>query len=112
MIHFKVCINKILLLFVPVICLCYEIEINLSDTKNGMLPVKIICNAFDEKTNAEEDHKVLWKGREFGLEDKHKLINSADKEHVIPNVTIKSTDEHKCYILTPLQKNDKEKVKN
>lgn len=103
MIHSIVFISKILLFFIPVICICYEIEINLSDTKNGMLPVKIICNSFDEKTNTEEDHKVLWQGREFGFEDQHKITNSVGGQALIPNVTIKSTDEHRCYILTPLK---------
>ena len=96
--------RKVFLFIVPAICFCVDLEINLSD-KYGTKPIKIVCSSADNKTKMEEEHRVLWQGREFGFEDQHKLIYSPNGEPMMPNVTIKSTDQHKCYILTPLGEN-------
>lgn len=92
--------SKILLLLVPILCYSYDLEIKLSDT-HGSRPIKIACNAVDNKTNMEEDHKVLWQGREFGFEEQRKISSQVGGQALMPNVTIKSTDKHRCYILTP-----------
>lgn len=107
MAHYYLFRSKIILLVVPVLCYCYDIEINISDT-HGSKPIKIVCNSVDNETKMEEGHTVLWQGREFGFEDQHKITNSADGKTLMPNITIKSTDIHQCYILKELPQRGKE----
>lgn len=98
MAHFSLFRSKIILLVVPILCYCYDIEINISDI-HGSKPIKIVCNAVDNETKMGEGHTVLWQGREFGFEDQHKIINSAHGKTLMPNITIQSKDIHQCYIL-------------
>lgn len=106
MVHYALYRSKIILLVVTVLCYCHDLEINVLDS-HGSIPVKIVCNSVGNETKMEEDHKVLWHGREFGFQDQHKIINSAYGRILMPNLTIKSGDVHQCYILTPLKERGK-----
>lgn len=92
-------------------CQCFELEINFSD-KHQTKPFRVICSDQNDKTNLSiGDHDVLWEGSEFGREELSKLAREGG--NLMPNITVKSTDQHKCYILSPVKENlkDREELK-
>lgn len=82
---------------------CYELEINLTN-KLGSNSIKIICGPADEKYNLQEEHNILWEGSQFGMDDQQKLINKVKGDALVPNITVNSSDRHRCYLLTPKNK--------
>lgn len=77
---------------------CFFVEINLHG-KNDTRSLKLLCGPPSENMNLKYRHKVLWYGSEFGNDDRQRLAGDLEADSLVPNLSIKSSNRHLCYLI-------------